>query len=97
MKSLILAAGLLAVGATATVAQPYYGGQGRGGFAPWNRSVHPYEQRHHNVCQEKAHRLHDFERRAASDGRLDRRERRIIEDLRIDLGRTCGGFRHNGF
>ena len=88
MKSLVLAASILAVSATASFAQ---------GYAPWGPGRFPYAERHHNICQEKAQRLHMFERRAASDGRIDRREQRIIAELRYDLNRTCGGFRHRGW
>ena len=86
MKTLIVATALIAVGATAASAQ----------YAPYRRDLHPYEARHHEVCMQKAHRLHDFERRAARDGRIDRRERAVIEALERDLNRTCGGFRHRG-
>ena len=86
MKTFIAAAALIAVGATTASAQ----------FAPYRRDFHPYEARHHDVCQQKSRRLHDFERRAARDGRIDRRERAIIEALERDLNRTCGGFRHRG-
>jgi hypothetical protein len=83
MKYLLLAASLLAVGATSASAQG------------WNRENHPYAQRHHGVCQSKAIRLHQYENRAVrNDGRLDRRERATIEALKNDLARTCGGFRH---
>jgi hypothetical protein len=51
--------------------------------------------RPHNWCLEKARRLHDFERRAASDGRISRRERRIADELRHDLRVSCGGGRWN--
>ena len=44
-------------------------------------------------CQDKAARLRDFDRRAASDGRVTRDERRTHDKLRADLDRTCGGFR----
>lgn len=84
MKSVLIAVGLLVVGVTGASAQ--YGG--------WQRGVHPYEARHHSVCQDKAQRLHSYERRAASDGRLSWRERRIVDSLRSDLRRTCGGWRH---
>jgi uncharacterized membrane protein YebE (DUF533 family) len=88
MKKILAAVGLLAVTATAASAQ----------FArePWHKDKYPYEQRHHAICQDKAYRLHQFERRAASDGRIDRRERATIEALRNDLARTCGGFRWRG-
>lgn len=88
MKKLLVAAGLLAVTATAASAQ----------FSPraWERNEHPYEQRNHRVCQDKAFRLHEFERRASADGRIDRRERAIIESLRRDLANTCGGYRWRG-
>lgn len=88
MKSLIVAVGLLAATATTAAAQ----------FAPppWARDSHPYAQRHHRVCQDKAFRLHDFERRAARDGHVSFRERRIMRELRYDLDRTCGRFRWRG-
>lgn len=88
MKTVLAAIGLLAIGVSTAAAQF--------GPPPWRRDEHPYAQRHHRVCQEKAFRLHEFERRAASDGRLDRRERFIIRDLERDLARTCGGHRHRG-
>jgi hypothetical protein len=59
----------------------------------YNKSEHRYSQRHHGVCQEKAHRLHSFERHAADDGYLSGRERRTIAALKSDLDRTCGGHR----
>lgn len=87
MRSLVLAAGLLALGASAASAQ----------YAPYHRESHPYAQRHHNVCQMKTMRLHDYERRAQrNDGRLDWRERRTLRDLQRDLDRTCGRYRHRG-
>jgi hypothetical protein len=86
MKNILIAAGLLAVSATAASAQfaprPYVPGQ------------HSYERRHHRVCEDKAIRLHQFERRAGADGRIDRREARIMEELRRDLRITCGGHRY---
>jgi hypothetical protein len=87
MKSLIIAAGVIAAGASAASAQ----------YAPHHRDHHPYHARHHNVCQEKAIRLHDYERRAARDGRVDRRERETIHALQRDLDRTCGRYRHRGY
>ena len=86
MKTLIAAAGLLAIGATAASAQ----------YSGWRKDLYPYEARHHAVCQDKARRLHDFERRAASDGRISPRERETIHILRRDLDRTCGGWRWRG-
>ena len=88
MKAIILAASLLAIGATAASAQ----------YAPrsWSKGEHPYAERHHRICQEKAWRLHGFERRARSDGELSWRERRIIRSLRADLDSTCGRFRWRG-
>ncbi len=89
MKKVILAAALLAVGASSASAQFV--------LSPYNRGEHRYEQRHHRVCQEKAWRLRDFDRRALSnDGRFDRRERQIHNELRADLDRRCGGFRWRG-
>lgn len=86
MKALMIAAGLIAVTATGASAQ----------YAPWSRDAHPYPQRHHASCQQKAHRLHDYERRAARDGRVDRHERETIRALERDLDRTCGRYRFRG-
>lgn len=82
MKALLIAAGLLAVGAT--TASAYEG---------WNKDHHPYERRHHSVCMDKAERLHRYEARSARDGHLSRDELRTIEALKRDLGHTCGGWR----
>ncbi len=86
MKNLIIATGLLAISATAASAQ----------FAPrpYTPGQHTYERRNHRECEDKAYRLHQFERRAASDGRIDRRERAIIAQLERDLRITCGGHRY---
>jgi hypothetical protein len=86
MKYALLAASLLALGASASTASA----QG------WNRDSHPYAQRNHGVCQSKAIRLNQYENRALrNDGRLDRRERATIESLKNDLDRTCGRYRYN--
>jgi hypothetical protein len=87
MKLLIVAVGLIALGATSASAQRAGG---------WNQSEHPYAQRNHGVCQSKAMQLHNFERRASADGRVSRSERATIASLQRDLNRTCGGFRHRG-
>ena len=87
MKTLIIAAGVLALGAGTVSAQPYPG---------WRRDWHPYPQRYHSVCQDKAFRLHNFERRAASDGRISYNERQTIFSLKRDLDRTCGRYRWRG-
>lgn len=84
MKALIIAAGLLAIGASSASA-----------YDGWHKDRHPYAKQHHSVCQDKAERLHKFEARSARDGRLSRSELRTIEDLKRDLGRTCGGFRRH--
>lgn len=84
MKKLLIAAGLLTIGTTIASAEP------------WHRDRHPYEERHHAMCQDKAHRLHDFERRAARDGHVDHREREIIRELERDLDRSCGRYRWHG-
>ena len=84
MKYVLLAASLLAVGASSASAQG------------WNREHHPHAQRHHHVCQDKAARLHQYERRSARDGIITQWERRTIRALENDLARTCGGFRHRG-
>jgi uncharacterized membrane protein YebE (DUF533 family) len=84
MKALIVAAGLLALGASSASA-----------YEGWNKERHPYAQKHHTVCQDKAERLHRYEARSARDGRLSRDELRTIDALKRDLRRTCGGFRHH--
>ena len=88
MKALIIAAGLVVVGATSAAAQ----------YAPqtWAKGSHPYAQRNHSVCQDKAIRLHKYEHRAASDGVLTRAERQTIVALKRDLDRTCGRYRWRG-
>ena len=86
MKALIVAAGLIAVCATSAAAQ----------YNPWVRGQYPYAQRYHNVCQDKAQRLHAYERRAAADRFLTFQERRTIRTLQRDLDRTCGRFRWRG-
>ena len=86
MKSLIIAAGIVAAGASVASAQ----------YAPYIKGTHPYEARHHSICQEKAIRLYGFEHRAAADGKITHREREIIRELQHDLDRTCGRYRHHG-
>ena len=98
MKKLMFAASVLAlcaVGAVDASAQRREGGarwEGGHGAPPpgaW-RFARP-----HSYCVDKARQLHEFERRAASDGRVDRRERRIDVELRAELDRDCGGGRWN--
>jgi hypothetical protein len=86
MKLLALTSALITIGAVSAHADP----------ERWEHGRFPYEARHHHVCQEKAERLHHFERRASADGRIDHREREIIERLRHDLRETCGGYRWRG-
>ena len=86
MKTLIASAALLAIGTSTASAQ----------YAPYHKDSHPYEMRHHAVCQQKAIRLHDYERRAARDGRIDHRERETIRALERDLDATCGRYRPRG-
>ncbi len=88
MKGLIVAAGLIALGVTSASAQII--------IVPWSASGFPYAERHHRVCQEKAWRLHGYERRATADGRLTFKEREEIRFLKRDLDRTCGRFRWRG-
>jgi hypothetical protein len=59
----------------------------------WNSGNHSYPRARHRECQEKAHRLHSYERHAANDGYLSSAERRNINVLQRDLDRTCGGHR----
>jgi hypothetical protein len=92
MKSFILAAGLVVIGATTASAQFYPVPQ----RAVFNRDHHPYQARHHDGCQSKAIRLHDYERRSARDGVITFNERRTIRDLQRDLDRSCGRYRHHG-
>lgn len=94
MKAVLAAVGLIAVTATSASAQ-FWGGPSYAPV-PWSRGSHPYAERHHRTCQEKAWRLHGFERRAASDGVITPRERAIMRELRWDLDRTCGRFRWRG-
>lgn len=84
MKALIIAAGLIAIGASSASA-----------YEGWRKDDHPYAQKHHAVCQDKSERLHHYERRAARDGHISRDERHTIEALKRDLDYTCGGFRHH--
>lgn len=84
MKTWIIAAGFVAAASPMATAEP------------WRKDHHPYAERHHSVCQEKAHRLHAFERRASADGHLSRGERAIMRDLERDLDATCGRFRWRG-
>ncbi len=88
MKVHLAAIGFLAVTASSASAQFV--------LSPWARDSHPYAHRHHRVCQDKAHRLHDFERRSARDGFISHRERRIMRELQYDLDRTCGRYRWRG-
>lgn len=84
MKTLLAAVALIVTGSAVASADP------------WARGRFPYEERHHTVCQDKAHRLFDFERRARADGHLSHREREIMRDLQVDLDRTCGRYRWRG-
>jgi hypothetical protein len=86
MKAMIIAAGLIAVGAMTANAQG----------SSWSRDRYPYAQRYHAVCQEKAQRLYRFEHRSARDGVLTFEERRTISALQRDLDGTCGRFRWRG-
>ena len=81
MKAFVIAASLLAMGASTA------------GAEEWSRERHPYAREHHGVCREKAERLHRFEHHARADGRITGQERHTIEALKHDLDRTCGGYR----
>ena len=105
MKKFILAAAMLAVGATAATAQ--YGGgprpDQRRWVAPppppvvvWKKTEFPYGERMHRVCVRKAWELREFDRHAAADGWFSPRERRTHVALKADLDRTCGGYRWRG-
>ena len=104
MKSLVIAAALLAIGVSTADAQyrpaPPPPTQQRV-YVPvpppppprYIAAEHPYPQRYHNICQEKAHRLADYQRHAAADGYISPRERATIRILERDLNRTCGRYR----
>lgn len=105
MKKIIVAAGLIAACAATVPAHAQAVRLGPGGVTVytspppppvWRKDAFPYEARYHAVCQQKAHRLHWFEQRAASDGRISFSERREISALRRDLDRTCRGWRWRG-
>ena len=96
MKKLMFAASLLAltafgaVDASAQFAGPrgprWEGGHGAPPQGSWHFA------RSHDYCLEKARRLHDFEARAGRRG-FDRRDERIVAELRADLRQSCGGGR----
>jgi hypothetical protein len=86
MKALIAAAGLVLIGTTAASADP----------PRWRRDAYPYAERQHAMCQDKAFRLWNYERRATRDYVLTRRERETIRALQYDLDRTCGRYRWRG-
>lgn len=97
MKSLGIAAGVLVAGIATASAQSITLRLGPTPAAPvWAPGLHPYAKRHHAVCHDKAWRLHQYERAAASDGRVSSRERREIASLQADLDRTCGRYRWRG-
>ena len=86
MKRWLLAAGFIAAAVSGATAQ----------YAPYSRTEFPYAQKYHTVCQEKAHRLFEFEKRAGADGRISVSERGTMRSLERDLARTCGGYRFHG-
>lgn len=97
IKTFGIAAGLLVAGVTSAAAQSITLRLGPPPPAPvWRQDFHPYARRHHDVCHRKAWRLREYERFAASDGRIGRREQREIVALRYDLDRTCGRWRWRG-
>jgi hypothetical protein len=102
-KLLALTAAAIACSATIVSAQPFGRQDGRFDSRPdhgrhehWRRDFHPYAERHHSICQDKARRLYAFERRATYDGRLSFWERRELAALQRDLDRTCGRYRWRG-
>ena len=97
IRKLGLAAGLLIAGVATASAQSITLNFGPPPPRPiWTPGMHPYAQRHHDICHRKAWRLHQFERYAVSDGRVSRREQIEINQLRYDLDRTCGRYRWRG-
>ncbi len=97
IKKFGIAACLLVAGTASAFAQSVTFRVGPPPPAPsWQQGAHPYARRNHDVCHRKAWRLHEYERYAASDGRVSGRERREIESLRIDLDRSCGRYRWRG-
>jgi hypothetical protein len=100
MKSFVIAAGILALGATAANAQ-YYSYKREPWvkeykIVPWHKEHFPYAERHHKVCHLKAWRLWNYERKAVRDGKLSFNERWIIRGLKRDLDYTCGKWRWRG-
>jgi hypothetical protein len=94
MKKLALVAGLLAVGAVEASAQSVTFRVGPQPQVPtWKRDAFPYEARRHDRCQKQAWRLREYQRFAASDGRVTWRERREIASLQNELDRTCARYR----
>lgn len=87
MKKLLIAAGILAMGACAASAQP---------VSVWKKEAFPYAQKYHSVCQDKARRLNGYEIRAKADGKLTKKERATMATLTRDLDKTCGHYRFKG-
>ena len=85
MKTLIAAAALLAVGASVASAQ-----DGR-----WRRDFYPYEERHHQHCQDLARQVWAMERDVAA-GRSSHNERITLINRKTELDRRCGGWRYRG-
>lgn len=97
MKALVVAAGMLALGATAANAQyknePWVKEYK---VEPWQKDRYPYAERHHRTCHFKAWRLWNYEKRAARDGKISFNERVTIRALKRDLDYTCGKWRWRG-
>jgi hypothetical protein len=108
VKRVILAAAIVFAGATAAAAQFGPPGGPRPDqrrfvppppppvIAPWKQSEYGHSRWRHRACVEKAWRLREFDRHAASDGWFSPREKRTHDSLKYDLDRTCGGFRWRG-
>lgn len=83
MKSLITAAALLAVGATAASAQ----------FRPYDRREFRYEERHHDFCQQAGREFFELQR-LDRQGRSSHNTRVREIRLKQELDARCRGFRH---
>lgn len=85
MKLLIAAVGFLTLGVSAASAQYAY--------RPYLRSEHPYEERHHSFCQERARQVYAMER-VIAEGRSDHKFRERFSSLATDMRARCGRYRY---
>jgi hypothetical protein len=83
MKSLLIAAGVLALGITTASAEEWH---------------FPYKREHHEHCQALGHRLHELERDLGHAEHEHRRHeiKEQIEHTAHELDHDCGGWRWRG-